>query len=510
MYHAPDRKREFYTSTAADDAAFVSRGCGIPGDYADASGQQMKVPVITVDLYRVVASLRAYRLSILAAGLFLMISMLSWQGLSLAESQTQVATPIIFLETATNEEVVPLQFGSEPLLSKPDFFAQAYQAFVDTDSTFIKADLEAMQIFYYVSGEVREKFPIQAKGRPGSWWETPAGLYQVQDKRPRHRSSFAGVDLPWSMPFQGNFFIHGIPEYPDGTPVEASFSGGCIRLLTDDAEALFQQVSVGTPILVFARSKGTVDEFQYEPSIPDIATSHYLVADIGNNTILAGNELNQVVPIASITKLMTALVAAEHINLDQRVAVDSGNLSFSVVPRLSERQTVSMYSLLQLLLIESSNEAADLVANQIGREEFVRLMNRKADAIGMHNTAFADPSGLSAENVSTLSDLMRLAQYLYNNRRFILELTADQYVATAYDADAFGELNNFNILSELDNFYGGKTGQTSAAGQTSISLHRMMVRGEERLIVIAVLGSSDRTRDVLLLHSYFQERFVRH
>jgi D-alanyl-D-alanine carboxypeptidase len=135
-------------------------------------------------------------------------------------------------------------------------------------------------------------------------------------------------------------------------------------------------------------------------------------------------------------------------------------------------------------------------------------MNQKATAIGMADTTFTDPSGLDDGNISTLHDLLRLAQYIYNNRSFIFKLTADQYTTTAYAADEFGELRNFNRFADLEDFYGGKVGETLAAGATSLTLHHMTVDGVERMVVIMVLGSEDRTADALRLHSYFQERFT--
>ena len=509
MYHTPDQTRQFYAPSVGEDEIRVVQGAGIPRGYSkdrNTGGSNAAIEIRVNDILR---PLMIHKNSIAAAILVLGVGFFAWQGFTVADTSSQIATPTVVLEYTATGGLEPFQYGKEPLLSQPSFFAHTYESFLSAQATFIKADLETMRLVYYQSGEPLVEYPIKAKGRPGSWWETPAGVYAIHDKRPLHRSSFAGVNLPWSMPFQGNFFIHGIPEYPDGTPVEESFSGGCIRLNTDDAEELFHLVEIDTPILVFAQTDPTTDTFQYEPNIPDMDAPHYLLADIGNSTVLASSDLQQTASIASITKLMTALVASEYIDLDQRVQVGSTSFVQSIIPRLADRQSVSMYSLLQLLLIESSNEAADLIADQLSREVFVARMNEKASAIGMHDTTFTDPSGLDSGNVSTLNDLLRLVQYLYNNRSFILELTADQYVATAYDADAFGELNNFNLLSDLEDFYGGKTGETNAAGQTSISLHRFMVRGEERLVAIAVLGSTDRTRDVLRLHTYFQERFTR-
>jgi D-alanyl-D-alanine carboxypeptidase len=249
------------------------------------------------------------------------------------------------------------------------------------------------------------------------------------------------------------------------------------------------------------------DTFLYEPKIPELKTPHYLIADIESNTVLASSDLSAPAPIASLTKLMTALVAAEHINLDMSVQIATSSLVQSLIPRLGERTTVSMYSLLQLLLVESSNEAADLIADQLGRQAFVDRMNEKAQALGLENTTFADASGLSAENTSSVSDLMRLAQYLYNNRRFVIELTKNAELPSTYVSGEFGELVNFNEVGDLKNFIGGKVGETIAAGQTSVTLHTLTVKGEERVVVIVLLGSTSRNDDVRQLLRYAEERF---
>jgi D-alanyl-D-alanine carboxypeptidase len=204
---------------------------------------------------------------------------------------------------------------------------------------------------------------------------------------------------------------------------------------------------------------------------------------------------------------MTALVAAEYLNLDQTIEVTQPTFVQSLIPRLGNQDKVSMYSLLQLLLVESSNEAAEVIANQVGQEKFVQYMNEKAASLGLVNTHFADPSGLSSSNTSSLRDLLSLTQYIYNNRKFIIDLTADQDLPTAYVSGQFGELSNFNKVAGLDNFIGGKVGETSAAGQTSVSLHRLQVKGVDRTIIIILLDSTGRNADVKELLQYAQDRF---
>ncbi len=440
----------------------------------------------------------------------LMISLTSvgfagYQSIALARPDTGPLLPAV-PEGESLYAAAQLQYGIQVALSQPDFFEETRKAFIAEGRSFIEANLAAMEIRYYQDGKEVFFAPIGAKGKEGSWWETPAGLYEIGTKQENHFSSFGAVYQPWSMTFQGNFFIHGWPYYPDGTPVESSFSGGCIRLDNESAEALYNLVSVGTPVLVH-EADFVNDAFVYEPKIPELKTPHYLIADIQNSTVLAASDLDEVVPIASVTKLMTALIAVEYINLDKDVTISYVPDVPSVIPRLQVGQRVSMYSLLQLLLVESSNEASEFIAGIVGRERFIKLMNDKAKALGLTETTFADPSGLSSGNQSSLGDLLRLSQYIYNNRSFILELTANQDIPTAYKRGQFGKLENFNLVPGVDSFIGGKVGDTLAAGQTSVSFHKLKVKGEDRVVVIILLNSKDRVSDVVDLIDYMHERF---
>lgn len=421
-------------------------------------------------------------------------------------AENTVAAPIVVIESQEPGMLNELQYGTRVSLSEPNFFKETKDSFVSAKTSFIEADLAEMKLRLYESGEIVFEADILSKGREGSWWETPAGLYQVESKKINHFSSFGKVWQPWSMVFQGNFFIHGWPYYPDGTPVPEGYSGGCIRLSNEDAEALYNLSPAGMPILVHERDfEG--DGFVYEPKVPTVKADHYLLADIKNSTVLASSDMDTQVPIASLTKLMTALIAAEYINLDKDVPIVQERYVTTLIPRLEGRRTASMYSLLQLLLVESSNEAAEVIATQVGRDRFIRLMNEKAKSLGLEHTVFVDPSGLENGNRSSLSDLLRLIQYIYNNRSFILDLTADANLNTLYDAGDFGELENFNTIEGVDDFIGGKVGETAAAGQTSISLHEISVKDRERIMAVIILGSENRPEDVTKLLQYVTERF---
>lgn len=503
-YMDQQRIRNFtVVSAAADIPRELPSGELIPGAARPKTAQTVRIETRRGQ-WRQIGRVAAVFIMTLAISLG-SVGFAGYQSIALARPDTGPLVPRI-PDTASLYAGAPLQYGIQVALAQPDFFEETKEAFVAEGRSFIEANLATMELRYYEDGTEVFYALIAAKGKEGSWWETPAGLYAVGSKEENHFSSFGAVYQPWSMTFQGNFFIHGWPYYPDGTPVESDFSGGCIRLDTEAAEALYQLVDVDTPVLVH-ETDFVNDSFVYEPKIPELKTPHYLIADVQNSTVLAASDLDEVVPIASLTKLMTALIAVEYINLDKDVYVSYVPEVPSVIPRLQVGQRVSMYSLLQLLLVESSNEAAEFIAGVVGRERFITLMNDKAQALGLTETVFTDPSGLDDGNQSSVGDLLRLAQYIYSNRSFILELTANQDIPTAYKRGQFGTLENFNRIPGVESFIGGKVGDTLAAGQTSISFHRLMVKGEDRVVVIILLDSEDRIGDINDLIGYMHQRF---
>lgn len=510
MYNAESTNRRFYAVRYNEETTTVARGSLIP------EGVFFYTPAETLGAVETSTNIRSLAIShrrflITAFILTLLVSATSWAALdtrmlvALVSAAPKVP-PAIVIEHPYTGVQTPLNYGINVTFSEPNFFNQAREAFITNEQTFIEADLDTMELRFFEKGVLRLQVPILAKGKKGSWWETPAGLYSIAFKNKKQFSSFGQVYTPWNMGFQGNFVINGWPTYPNGEPVPEDYPAGGIRLSNQDAETLYNLVSVATPILVYEKIADQ-GEFVYEPKIPELATPHYLIADIKSNTVLASSDLDEVAPIASITKLMTALVASEYLNLDTTINVTEPTFVQSLIPRLGERNRVSMYSLLQLLLVESSNEAAEVIAAQLGRAQFIAYMNEKAKAIGMENTVFDDPSGLSSNNVSTVRDLLRLLQYLEHNRRFIIDITRHQDLPTAYVSGEFGTLANFNVIKGTDNFLGGKIGETLAAGQTSATLHTLQVKGEERIVAIIILGSKSRNEDVLQLLAYAEERF---
>ncbi|HEY4493099.1 MAG TPA: L,D-transpeptidase family protein [Candidatus Paceibacterota bacterium] len=427
-----------------------------------------------------------------------------------AWSLTHLRNPVYNYELeaplADSPGKIALAYGSSPALAEPDFFASVERQFIAEEVSFVSTDLADMKVSVYKDGKLVKEVPILSKGREGSWWETPAGLYKIESKEPSHYSSFGHVYQPWSMAFQGNFFIHGWPHYEDGSPVAAGYSGGCVRLSTEDAKAVYDLVEVGMPVLVFERDYAP-DGAGFESKQPTFAPDNYLVADLSSNFVFARRAPQKEAPIASITKLMTALVAAEYINLDADITITSSMLATTSVPRLVAGTRVSAYQLLYLLLLESSNEAAEAYARHVGRNYFVSLMNKKAAAIGMSHTHFVDPSGADEGNVSTTEDLFALAKYISNNRSFVLGISSGRIQTSAYGESQFKNLKNFNDFAGTATFAGGKVGKTIAAGETGLYLFDITIGESKRRIAVILLGSQDRKKDAQELLDFVRENF---
>jgi len=480
-------KRRFYAVNYKDDIPVLDKGSLIPK-----VPQKRKIDYLSMAILPLTVLL-----FLVSLGTF------STEALSSFNTASVPKISIFNQETEQNE---PFNYGVQIAMSKTEFFSETREAFIDAELSFLELDLIAMNLRYFEKGVLSLNMPIAAKPSVGSRCQVPAGIYQIDSKKDNYFSNVGQVNLPWSLGFQSNFYIHGWSSLKNGDFVKIDFAGDCIRLEPKGAEQLFAQVKINTPVLVHEKEEKD-EAFLYEPKVPNLAVENYLIADLESNTILASGSLERAVPIASLTKLMTALVMVENINLDKNIQVRENSLIESLVPRLGERNFIPAYNLLQLILLESSNEAAELIANDFGREAFIALMNSRAKSLGMLNTSFADPSGLSAENVSTVGDLLRLIKNINKNRNFIFELTASQNLDSAKIESGFGELLNFNKLTGEDNFIGGKVGETLAAGQTSVSLHRLKVKETERIIAIIILGSKDRQGDVLQLLRYAEEHF---
>jgi len=184
---------------------------------------------------------------------------------------------------------------------------------------------------------------------------------------------------------------------------------------------------------------------------------------------------NKSVPIASITKVMTAIVVLDSYKLSDVVDVtkeDTEVIGSKVFLKAGEKLRVE--DLLYCLLMPSGNDAAVTLATyKQSQQQFVEMMNQKAEEIGLKNTKFKDPAGLNDEGRSTAHDVAILFSYAMNKEDFIKIISTAEKTVTSTDGSEEHELKNSNRLTTgeipMDGIIGGKTGFTPDAGHTLVS-----------------------------------------
>ena len=221
---------------------------------------------------------------------------------------------------------------------------------------------------------------------------------------------------------------------------------------------------------------------------PPVDAEAYLVQNAGTGEVLAASDEHERLPMASITKLMTAIVALEHASLDDvatvsRFTASVGESTIHLVP--GER--VTLRDLIRAALIQSANDAATAIAAFVGRGSvgrFVELMNAEARRLGLTDTHCANPDGLDAPgHYSSARDVTKLARVAMN-KPFIRE-TVRLVTATA----AGRQLHTWNdLLTTYPRTIGVKTGHTNGAGWSQVAA----ARGGGVTIYATLLGGETR------------------
>jgi len=223
----------------------------------------------------------------------------------------------------------------------------------------------------------------------------------------------------------------------------------------------------------------------------------------GNARVLVEKNGDEELPIASITKLMTAIVAVENFDLKEKITVLQEAIGKKgSAGKFSAGETFLVGALLYPLLIESDNDTARVFALKMGEEKFVGLMNQRAAQLGLLRTRYINPTGLDPDgdaelNQSTPRDIARLGVEILQNYPHIFRIlslkNADLYTAdgifhhTATTTNKlFGEILPFEII-------GGKTGETPRARKNLFLITRAPL--ENAYMITVVLGSDDHFID---------------
>ncbi len=201
--------------------------------------------------------------------------------------------------------------------------------------------------------------------------------------------------------------------------------------------------------------------------------SSAILMDMDSGRILYSKDIHNARLIASITKIMTAVIAIENGNLDDIVTVGEEVLTMygsNIYIELGEK--ISLRDLLYGLLLRSGNDAAIVIGTYIGKteEKFVEMMNAKAKEIGMINTVYHNCHGLDevTKNYSTSYDMAVLSSYA-NTLEVYKEITSTKKYTTQSDKKSYVWHNRNKLLSMYEYATGGKTGYTPSAGRTLVT-----------------------------------------
>lgn len=239
----------------------------------------------------------------------------------------------------------------------------------------------------------------------------------------------------------------------------------------------------------------------------DIKAQTYAVMDRTSGELLFAKNVTQELPIASVAKIMTAVVALEKADLDLELKVSSAAASIGeAVMGLTTGEQVRVEDLLYGLILPSGNDAAETLAEGLGgRTAFIINMNEKAQSLGLFDTYFFNPSGLDGDTIetttfSTALDLLALTNYALNNPTFA-RIVSTYYKEIPYKEGKHKAFYLTNIL-QLDRSYPGikgvKPGVTDFAGETLVSYAE---NGGRKLIVV-LLGTQNSRDEVVKLYDY--------
>lgn len=230
---------------------------------------------------------------------------------------------------------------------------------------------------------------------------------------------------------------------------------------------------------------------------PVLFTKSAVVYDLRASRFLYSKNTDTRLPIASLTKILSAITVLENFNLDDMVKVSKEAIKVD-----GEKQTlylneeISVRGLLKMMLIESSNDAAYALMNYASglNYNFLDLMNKKAVELGMNGSIFHDPAGLNDDALSTSEDLIKLIKYSFRFDELWSILGEKSAVVYSADGKIAHQVDSTNqLLGVISDVVGGKTGYTDVALGNMVLV--IDVPGKNDRLVSIVLGSTERFTD---------------
>lgn len=248
-----------------------------------------------------------------------------------------------------------------------------------------------------------------------------------------------------------------------------------------------------------------------------------VVIDVDSGTILHYDNGRGKIPIASLTKMMTAIIVMEKAkNLDEPVAIDEEALmadgtkvgcprsGYCVDERLHEGEKVTVKDLLMAMLLNSANDAAVALGKHIAGSQrgFAELMNKKAKELNLGDSKFCNPSGLDEDDCySSAYDIARIAAYSMRYDLIWKVMKMPEVEIDSCDGKYSHLLKNTDLLlGQMSNCIGGKTGFTYNAGKSLLMAAVDPETGKHKIIVV-ILNDNNRWEDMTNLISWTFENY---
>lgn len=237
----------------------------------------------------------------------------------------------------------------------------------------------------------------------------------------------------------------------------------------------------------------------------EFLAKNYIILNADTLQVLEGKDIHKTQSVASISKIMTAILTIENCDLNTEIVLnDSISKAYGSALYIHIGDTITLQDLLYGLMLRSGNDAALALADYTGGgiEHFIDMMNQKAQSLGMKNTVFSNPSGLDEEdsgNISSVYDMSLLMAYCISNPKFKEIISTKQYKRL----DKNGTWTNKNkLLFNYEYCIGGKTGYTKKAKRTLINA---AYKDEITLICVTFNCGDDFAFHQNLFETYFKQ-----
>ncbi len=233
------------------------------------------------------------------------------------------------------------------------------------------------------------------------------------------------------------------------------------------------------------------------------ATSTVLM-DMDSLNVIYSNNMNDVRSVASISKIMTAIVAIENKDVNDIVTIgEEITKAYGSGIYIKQGEEITLESLLYGLMLRSGNDAALAIANYVGGsvDNFVTMMNKKAVEIGMKNSKFNNPHGLDENvgNLSTAYDMALLTSYAMKNETYRKIVSTKKYTLRT-NMNYYSWINKNKLLHSHDYITGGKTGFTDIAKRTLVTTAS---KDNVNLVVVTLNDGNDFVDHINLFEEAF-------